>query len=92
MNIRNMKEPFSLYQNSATLDGNLIVSKTGVGGDGSLSTRGSEVRSKEMSFSAKEFGARNARFEVKTGNPEKPALAGSNVKLNFNLDKNIRYG
>jgi hypothetical protein len=89
MNIRNMKEPFSLYQNSATLDGNLIVSKTGVGGDGSLSTRGSEVRSKEMSFSAKEFGARNARFEVKTGNPEKPALAGSNVKLNFNLDKNI---
>lgn len=89
MNIKNMKEPFSLYQNTATLDGNLIVSKTGVGGDGSLSTRGSELRSKEMSFSAKEFNARHARFEVKTGNPEKPALAGSNVKLNFNLDKNF---
>jgi len=89
MNIKNMKEPFSLYQNSATLDGNLIVSKNGVGGDGRLSTRGSEVRSKEMSFSAKEFGARHARFEVKTGNPEKPALAGSNVKLSFNLDKNF---
>ncbi len=89
MNIKNMKEPFSLYQNSATLDGNLIVSKTGVGGDGRLSTRGSEVRSKEMTFSAKEFGARHARFEVKTSNPAKPALAGSNVKLNFNLDKNF---
>ncbi|MBX2915502.1 MAG: hypothetical protein KF856_09570 [Cyclobacteriaceae bacterium] len=89
MNIKNMKEPFSLYQNSATLDGALVVSKTGVGGDGRLSTRGSEVRSKEMTFSAKEFGARHARFEVKTGNPNKPALAGSNVKLNFNLDKNF---
>lgn len=89
MNIKNMKEPFSLYQNTATLDGNLIVSKTGVGGDGRLSTRGSEVRSKEMTFSAKEFGARHARFEVKTGNAAKPALAGSNVKLNFNLDKNF---
>lgn len=89
MNIKNMKEPFSLYRNTATLDGNLIVSKTGVGGDGRLSTRGSELRSKEMSFSAKEFNARHARFEVKTGNPEKPALAGSNVKLNFNLDKNF---
>lgn len=89
MNIKNLKEPFNLYQNSATLDGKLIVSKKGVAGDGRLSTRGSEVRSAEMNFSAKEFGARYARFEVKTGNPDKPALAGSNVKLNFNLDRNL---
>lgn len=67
-----MKEPFSLYQNTATLDGNLIVSKTGVGGDGRLSTRGSEVRSKEMTFSAKEFGARHARFEVKPATLQNP--------------------
>jgi len=89
MNIRNLKEPFNLYQSTATLDGKLIVSKTGVAGDGRLSTRGSEVRSKELSFSAKEFGGRHARFEVKTGNPEKPALAGNNVKLKFNLDQNF---
>ena len=89
MNIRNLKEPFNLYQSTATLDGKLIVSKTGVGGDGRLSTRGSEVRSKELSFSAKEFDGRHARFEVKTGNPDKPALAGNNVKLKFNLDQNF---
>lgn len=88
MNIKNLKEPFNLYQNTATLDGKLIVSKVGVAGDGRLSTRGSEVRSKEMNFSAKELNARHARFEVKTGNPDKPALAGNDVKLNFNLDKN----
>lgn len=89
MNIKNLKEPFSLYQNTAALDGKLIVSKSGVGGDGRLTTRGSEVRSKELAFSAKEFGARHARFEVKTGNPDKPALAGNNVKLKFNLDQNF---
>ncbi|MBX2898954.1 MAG: hypothetical protein KF775_04865 [Cyclobacteriaceae bacterium] len=89
MNIKNMKEPFSLYQNTATLDGSLIVSKSGVGGNGKLTTRGSEVRSKELSFSAKDFNARHARFEVKTGNPNKPALAGRDVKLNFNLEKNF---
>jgi len=89
MKIKNLKEPFSLYQNTATLDGQLIVSKTGVGGDGRLSTRGSEVFSKELNFSAKEVRARHARFQVKTGNPDKPALAANDVKLNFNLDKNF---
>jgi len=89
MNIRNLKEPFNLYQSTATLDGKLIVSKTGVAGDGRLSTRGSEVRSKELSFSAKEFSARHSRFEVKTGNPDKPALAGNDVNLKFNLDQNV---
>lgn len=89
MRIKNLKEPFSLYENTATLDGNLVVSKTGLGGDGRLSTRGSEVRSKEMNFSAKDLSAKHAIFEVKTGNPDKPALAGSNVKVQFNLDKNF---
>lgn len=89
MNIKNLKEPFNLYQSTATLDGKLIVSKTGVAGDGRLSTRGSEVRSKELNFSAKEFSGRHARFEVKTGNPDKPALAGNDVKLKFNLDQNV---
>lgn len=89
MYFKNLKEPFSLYQSTAALDGRLIVSKSGVGGDGRLTTRGSEVRSKELTFTSKEFGARNASFEVKTGNPDKPALAGNNVKLNFNLERNF---
>ena len=89
MSLRNLKEPFNLYQNTATLTGRLIVSKNGVGGDGRLSTRGSEVISKELTFSAKDFSARHSHFEVKTENPDKPALAGSDVALRFNLDKNF---
>jgi len=89
MSLRNLKDPFNLYAGTATLNGRLIISKTGVGGDGRLSTRGSEVKSKELRFSAKDFNARHARFEVKTENPDKPALAGSDVAVKFNLDQNF---
>ncbi|MBS1488093.1 MAG: hypothetical protein JST43_10950 [Bacteroidetes bacterium] len=87
--VKNLKEPFSFYQKTATLKGNLTVSKTGVKGSGRLSTRGSEVVSRDLSFSSKDFGARHARFEVKTGNPDKPALAGNDVRLKFDLAKNF---
>lgn len=89
MSLRNLKDPFDLYDNTATLTGRLIVSKTGVGGDGRLSTRGSEVISKELSFSAKDFDARHARFDLKTENPDKPALLGSDVAVKFDLDENF---
>ncbi|HEY5823039.1 MAG TPA: hypothetical protein VIT44_01655, partial [Cyclobacteriaceae bacterium] len=87
-NLYNLRDPFQLYASTAQLNGGLTVSKTGVTGQGSLITRGSELKSKEMRFSAKDFGARHAQFEVKTTNPEKPALTGDDVRLNFNLDKN----
>jgi hypothetical protein len=86
--IKNLKEPFALYQKTATLNGNVTISKTGVTGSGRLNTRGSEVVSRELSFSSKDFAARHSRFEVKTGNPDKPALAGKDVRLKFNLDQN----
>jgi len=88
MKFKNLKEPFNLYQNTATLNGQIIVSKAGVGGDGTLTTRGSEVKSKDLTFSAKEFGARHARFEVKAADANKPALAGSDVRVKFNLAEN----
>jgi len=88
LRIRNLKEPFTLYNNTATLNGSITVSKKGVTGAGKLSTRGSEVASRELNFTSKDFGARHARFAVKTGNPDKPALAGKDVRLKFNLEQN----
>jgi hypothetical protein len=89
MNLKNTKDPFSLYQNTATLDGQLTVSKAGVFGSGKLSTRGSELISKEMNFTTKDFGARHARFSVLTTGSNKPALAGNDVRLKFNLTENV---
>ncbi len=87
-NLINLRDPFNLYASSAQLDGQLTVSKGGVTGDGKLITRGSEAISSQLSFSAAEFGARHADFQVKTTNPDKPALSGSDIRLKFNLEQN----
>ncbi len=87
--LKNKKGPFTLYNSTAQLDGTLVVSKTGVSGTGTLITRGSESVSKELFFSAKDFSARHAKFQVKTTNPEKPALQGEDIRLKFNLEKNF---
>ncbi|MDZ4714902.1 MAG: hypothetical protein SH819_05475 [Cytophagales bacterium] len=87
--LRNLKGPFNFYQSTAQLDGTMTVSKAGVTGTGKLITRGSEAVSNELSFSAKEFSARHASFQVKTTNPDKPALQGEDIRLKFNLAENF---
>jgi hypothetical protein len=89
LKFKNLRDPFSLYSNTATLNGTLTVSKTGVAGSGKLTTRGSEVASRQLSFSSKELGARHASFQAKTDNPDKPALAGEDVRLKFDLGQNF---
>jgi len=86
--VSNLRDPFNLYDASAQLDGRLTVSKAGTTGGGKLITRGSEAISDQLSFSAKDFGARHADFQVKTTNPDKPALSGDDVRLKFNLQDN----
>lgn len=87
--LKNLKEPFNLYNATAQLDGTMTVSRSGVSGTGKLITRGSEAKSDELSFSAKDFAARHASFQVKTTNPDKPALAGEDIRLKFNLVQNF---
>jgi hypothetical protein len=86
--LRNVKDPFNFYNGTAKLSGRLTVAKNGVSGAGRLSALGSETLSNDMNFSAKDFSASNARFQVKTDNPQKPALAGRDVRVHFFLDKN----
>lgn len=87
--LNNISDPFNFYNSTAQFNGEIIVSKKGVSGRGDLNTRGSISKSNDYNFSAKDFSARHASFEVQTDNPEKPALAGEDVRLKFNLDQNI---
>jgi hypothetical protein len=59
-----------------------------VAGAGKLETRGTEVVSREMNFAGKDFGARHARFKMKSDDPEKNLLAGNDIRLKFNLQEN----
>ncbi|NJN42924.1 MAG: hypothetical protein HC811_12520 [Flammeovirgaceae bacterium] len=86
--VTNTGDPFSFYNGSASFNGKLTVSKKGVGGQGEFLTLGSITRSDNFSFTAKEFSARHSQFQVQTSNPEKPALAGENVSVSFNLAEN----
>ena len=88
MKFRNTSVPFTFYDSTALLTGTITVSKTGVTGMGKLETRGSELRSREMNFSSKDFGARHARFKANSADPSKPLIDGTDVRVKFNLAQN----
>ncbi len=88
MFIHNNDAPFQLYDATASLNGFLNVTPEGVLGGGQLLTRGSESVSNELSFTSNLYSARHAKFEIKSDNPEKPALSGDDIRLQFNLDRN----
>ncbi len=88
MKLRNTTSPFNFYDSTAQLTGTITVSKRGVSAIGKLETRGSELRSREMNFSAKDFSARHARFKAKSADPAKPLIDGTDVRVKFNLQQN----
>ena len=88
MKIKNVKSPFNFYEGTAQMQGTVTVSKDGVGGAGKLETRGTELISRYMRFNTNDFEATHARLKVKSDDPEKPLLSGTNVKIKFNLEQN----
>jgi hypothetical protein len=88
MRFKNQKGPFNFYDSTAQMQGTVIVSKEGVAGAGKLETRGSELISRNMTFTADDFSARHARFRVKSADPTKPLLYGVDVRMKFNLEQN----
>src|SRR5690606_29205403 len=66
----------------------VTISKEGVGGAGKFETRGTELISRDMNFTGKDFRARHARFRVKSEDPNKPLLTGTDVRMRFNLEEN----
>ncbi len=88
MLLKNLKAPFNFYDSTAHMQGILTISKEGVAGSGKLETRGTEVVSRYLHFNADDFGARHARFKLKSDDPNKNLLSGNDVRLRFNLVDN----
>lgn len=89
LKLKTTNTDFNFYDSTAQLTGLITISKNGVAGDGLLKTRGTELVSKEMNFTSDQFGARHSLFKVLTEDPTKPALAGKDVRLRFNLTQNV---
>lgn len=88
MRLKNLKAPFNFYDSTAQMQGTITVSKSGIAGAGKLETRGTELISRDMKFTAADFSARHARFKVKSDDPNKNLLSGSDIRLKFNLREN----
>lgn len=88
MKLKNMRAPFNFYDSTAQLNGKITISKEGVKGEGKMDTRGTELLSKEISFTGNTFGARHAKFKVNSNDPRKPLMFGTDVRLKFNLEEN----
>lgn len=89
MYVKNIGEPFSLYEETASFGGTAVISADGLFGSGTLLTRGSEAVSDSLFFAKNNYTARHAKFEIKSSNPSKPAFAGNDIRLNFNLLKGV---
>ncbi|MAE82492.1 MAG: hypothetical protein CMB80_07150 [Flammeovirgaceae bacterium] len=88
MHLQNLRSPFKFYNATATLDGAVNITSRGVYGIGTMLTRGSRAISEDLSFKQYSYSARHADFEVLTDNPDKPAMAGDDISLNFDLTTN----
>lgn len=89
MYLRTVNEPFKFYNATAELsDGFANITTNGVYGGGTLLTRGSRSVSQELIFKEFEYDARHAEFEILTDDPTKPAMAGDDIRLAFDLNSN----
>lgn len=89
MYLKTLDEPFKFYDNTAELIGEANITQKGVYGSGSLLTRGSLASSREFNFSEFNYSAKHAKFEVLSDDPDKPAMFGEDIRLSFDLVKNI---
>ncbi|MEO9868987.1 hypothetical protein [Ekhidna sp.] len=88
MYLRTVDEPFKFYNSTAELTGEANITTQGVYGGGTMLTRGSRSVSEELSFKELVYTARHAQFEVLSDDPEKPAMAGDDIRLGFDLTSN----
>lgn len=78
--------PFRFYDDFVELMGESTIGKNGVSASGTVESRGSKFESEDIRFENNTFSSRHAQFEMLSGNPDKPLLEGTDVKLNFNLN------
>jgi hypothetical protein len=89
MYVANKTDSFKLYNNTAYFDGEIDLKTTGVNGAGKMATRGFESESDEFSFSEYLMEAKHATFELDSDTPEKPFLAGEDIRLEFDFARDV---
>lgn len=89
MYVNNLLDSFQLYNNSATLNGFIDLSTSGVNGGGTMTTRGFESQSDEFTFSETNLLAKHSTFELASDNPDKPLIMGEDIRLEFDFNRDL---
>lgn len=90
MFIYNKEEPFDLYNHTASLNGATILTSRGVHGQGLFKARGFQATSDEFTFKETNMTARHSNFLVASPqNPEKNLMQGEDIRLDFDLTRNL---
>jgi hypothetical protein len=89
MLLENKADLFDLYGATASFDGSVELTPQGMHGAGTMMTRGFVSESEAFEFEESNMMARNAFFDLKSENPEKPLLSGDDIRLNFDFEENI---
>lgn len=88
MTFNSQGKPFSFYDSTAFFKGAVSIAKSGVSGKGNLETQTALLNSDEMSFTATDYSARHATFKAKSADPAKPLVAGTDVRVKYDLANN----
>ena len=81
----------NLYDSTASFKGTLNIKSKAAYADGTLNTDLVHAESKFFHFKEKEYTSRQVNFEVRSSDPEKPAVRGKRIKLRYDLEESIGY-
>lgn len=89
MHVYKTNTDLSLYNNTVDLDGNLLLAKKGLGGDGKALYNGSELLSRNFYFETSAYGADTSDFNLKSADKDVMAIATKNVRSKIDFTKRM---
>ena len=90
MNVYQQKDPIVLFENEATLEGNLTLAPTGMTAEGMVAFGKADLQSNQFAFKQNSFGADTADFRLRAD--ESGTLSFATKNVNSQVDFTTRIG
>ncbi|MBK0404475.1 hypothetical protein I5M27_15860 [Adhaeribacter sp. BT258] len=80
-------DPIKLYNGQFAYKGRAVITPDGLKGNGMVESNETKIKSPYFNFQGTHFKGNNAVMEIKSDNPDKPALLATDVHMNYDLKK-----
>ena len=85
----NEEKPFSLFEDQADLNGEMVLQTTGLKGSGVMNLGASNLLSDSIFFKTESFNSSHTTFTLNAENSLKPILSSEDVKVNYDLSAQL---